>query len=37
MTVSGFRFENTKKTYQTKLLSSAKYITSSLHVSCFSY
>jgi len=26
----------TKKPYQTKLLSSVKYVTSSLHVSCFS-
>jgi len=36
MTVSGFHFLKTKKTYQTKLLISAKYVTSSLHVSCFS-
>jgi len=27
MTVSDFRFGRTKKTYQTKLLASAKYLT----------
>jgi len=37
MTVSGFLFKKTKKPYQMKLLSSAKYVISSLHVSCFSY
>jgi len=36
MTVSCFRFEKTTKPYQTKLLTSAKYVTYSLHVSCFS-
>jgi len=36
MTVSGFCFKKTKKLYKTKLLASAKYLTTFLHVICFS-
>jgi len=34
MTLSGFHFKKTKKLYETKFLTSLKYLIISLHVSC---